>query len=309
MGEISFNYLVILICLIVNYTWLKDFARFDDSWFFRFRCRMEEQVAGFSSNSGNARWISLILIYAIPLLVLVGLLVLIDNRLFGLPTMLLHIVVLLIALDRTQPGKLVSDFLETWHTGDLDSCSAYMQQALGMPDSVDVKDECSLKNYFSNKFISRYLEKSFVMFFWYLLTGPLGVLFNYVSYQLRDSHGEIQAELSVNLISWVINVLEWVPIRLLGLTFSLAVNFVSCFDRLQASFWRFGLDSDSGEILLGFATGALTGSDQHFEEEDNTATLREQVTVEIEALQGLLERSQMIWLIILALITIFSLQN
>jgi AmpE protein len=184
-----------------------------------------------------------------------------------------------------------------------------MQQALGMPDSVDVKDECSLKNYFSNKFISRYLEKSFVMFFWYLLTGPLGVLFNYVSYQLRDSHGEIQAELSVNLISWVINVLEWVPIRLLGLTFSLAVNFVSCFDRLQASFWRFGLDSDSGEILLGFATGALTGSDQHFEEEDNTATLREQVTVEIEALQGLLERSQMIWLIILALITIFSLQN
>ncbi|HJO11313.1 MAG TPA: hypothetical protein QGI39_04650, partial [Gammaproteobacteria bacterium] len=83
----------------------------------------------------------------------------------------------------------------------------------------------------------------------------------------------------------------------------------SCFDRLQASFWRFGLDSDSGEILLGFATGALTGSDQHFEEEDNTATLREQVTVEIEALQGLLERSQMIWLIILALITIFSLQN
>ena len=104
MGEISFNYLVILICLIVNYTWLKDFDRFDDSWFFRFRCRMEEQVAGFSSNSGNAWWISLVLIYAIPILVLIGLLALLDNRFFGLPIMVLHILVLLIALDRTKPG-------------------------------------------------------------------------------------------------------------------------------------------------------------------------------------------------------------
>jgi AmpE protein len=307
MGEISFNYLVILICLIVNYTWLKDFDRFDDGWFFRFRRAIERQLAGASAKGGNSWWLSLVIIYTIPLLVLVGLLVLLDTQFFGLPTMLLHILVLLIAFDRTQPGKMVADFLERWRKGDLESCVEFLLQDMGIPDAECEREETSLKNCFSKKLVNRYFEKMFVMFFWYMLAGPLGILFNYISYQLRDSQSEVVSEQSVILISWVIYVVEWMPIRLLGLTFSLAGNFVDSFDRFKAFFWRFSLDLDSEELLLSFALGSLERSDHNPEAKVGTEGFRDQTAVEIETLQGLLERSQMIWLIILALITIFSL--
>jgi|TARA_B110000263_G_C15216176_1_gene467634 AmpE protein len=253
MGEISFNYLVILLCLIVNYTWLKGFDRFDDGWFFRFRRAIEHQLADCTAKYAKAWWISLVIIYIIPILVLVGLLVLLDNQFFSLPTMLLHILVLLIAFDRTQPGQMVAEFLERWRKGNLESCVEFLQEDMGIPDADCERDEISLKNCFNKELVNGYFGKIFAIFFWYMLAGPLGVVFNYISYQLLDSESKVVSEQSVILINWVIYVLEWIPIRLLGLTFSLASNFVDSFDRFKAFFWRFSLDLDSAELCAGGA--------------------------------------------------------
>ena len=55
------------------------------------------------------------------------------------------------------------------------------------------------------------------MMFSYMLAGAFGVLFAYVSYQLRDSHDELQNQEQVNLTARIIFILEWIPVRLLGL--------------------------------------------------------------------------------------------
>ncbi|MEX2366381.1 MAG: regulatory signaling modulator protein AmpE, partial [Pseudohongiellaceae bacterium] len=311
----TMNFLVILITLVVNYLWLKDVDRFDDAWFFRFRRRVEGLAGRLGEEFPLGWFASLLLVYALPLVVLWLLLSALNGSMLGLPLMLLHILVLLIALDRTQPGQLARDFLSYWYRGDVSECARWVEQELAVPGDVSLSDEDSISRFFSKQLVYRFFERLFVMFFWYLLAGPLGVLFSYISYQLRDSHREDQDLDEVDFINLVISLLEWLPVRLLALTFSLAGNFVQCFERIKQSFWSFSRDAESADMLYGYASCALSGmgsvgeaaTDAPAQEESAEIRRRRQHALEVEALQALLERSQAIWLALLAVATILPL--
>lgn len=319
------NFLVILLGLTINYLWLKDLDRFDDSWFFRFRKRIEESFQDDSvasedeTNSAGLSWLLPILaIYAVPIFILALILWFVAERGFGLPTMFAHLLVLLVAFDRTQPLKLASEFLNRWRAGDMEGCVHYLEAELATYRKVDCQSDEEIAEYFKEQLTYRCFEKMFVMFFWYMLTGPLGVMFNYVSYQLRDSHGDGQSASQVKLVDNIIYVLEWVPLRLLALTFSLAGNFVRCFESIKQSLWQFDPQADSASMLYSYAGCALSGlsAAESSSGESNGADgldpqqiYRQNEANKIESLQGLLERSQAIWLAVLALITIFGLQS
>lgn len=311
------SFLVILISLTINYLWLKDFDRFDDSWFFRFRSRVETLCERIQAQ--RLRWIAaLLLTYGIPLAILIALLLFLNGRFYGLPTMALHILVLLIAFDRTQPGHLAKEFLQRWSAGDEEACALYLQKELELPDDEAPTDCESLSEFFSQRFVYLFFERMFVMFFWYMLTGPIGILVAYVTYQLRDSHLEDQSEEQVDFVALLISILEWLPVRLVALTFSLAGNFVRCFESLLESLWTFERNPQTASRLYGYARCALTGLVDAECEEGGCAdgevptegigglSAREQKAREISALVSLLERSQAIWLVALALITIFA---
>ena len=306
------NFLVILICLTINYLWLKDFNRFDDTWFFRFRGKVEGITSGAAAKVKMGWGIGILVIYAIPILCITGLLQLTGTNFFGLATMLVHILVLLIAFDRTQPGRIASEFLEKWRAGDMEVCVEYISRELGTSSPPDESDEQALLDYFSKHFTYRCFEKMFVMFFWYMLTGPIGIVFCYVSYQLRDSHSDDQMAEQVNLVALLIQVLEWIPIRLLAITFSLAGNFVHCFENVKRIFWDMDKNTDNAELLhslAGCALAEILKLDAEEGEGSNSSeeSVKAHEVARIEALQGLLERSQAIWLSVFALISIFGL--
>jgi len=219
----------------------------------------------------------------------------VQGSVFGLATMIVHILVLLVAFDRTQPGQLAKDFLEKWRAGDMSVCIDFLEQefrATGLPNK-DERDE--IGKYFSKQLTYRSFEKMFVMFFWYMCTGALGILFSYISYQLRDSHREQQPQRQVDFVNLLIQILEWIPLRLLALTFSLAGNFVQGVENVRHSFWKFGGDTSSADLLYGYASWAASGmvvESAAAEGED----AEDGESREIQAILGLLERSQAIWL-------------
>jgi AmpE protein len=297
------KFLVILICLMINYLWLKDFDRFNDGWFFRFRCRVEDWAANFVDKIPLGWLTAFVLIYALPLALLILILFIASGSVFGLATMMVHILVLLVAFDRTQPGQLAKDFLEKFRGGDMAECIDFLKQEFYATSLPDVDDKDGIGKYFSKQLTYRSFERMFVLFFWYMCAGALGILFSYISYQLRDSHKEQQLQKQVNFITGVIQILEWVPLRLLALTFSLAGNFVQCFENVRASFWRFSIETNNADLLYGYANCAASGmviNNPLKESEEAEAQDRE--SAEIKAILGLLERSQAIWLSVLALI-------
>jgi AmpE protein len=297
------KFLVILICLMINYLWLKDFDRFNDGWFFRFRCRVEDWAANFVDKIPLGWLTAFVLIYALPLALLILILFIASGSVFGLATMMVHILVLLVAFDRTQPGQLAKDFLEKFRGGDMAECIDFLKQEFYATSLPDVDDKDGIGKYFSKQLTYRSFERMFVLFFWYMCAGALGILFSYISYQLRDSHREQQLQKQVNFITGVIQILELVPLRLLALTFSLAGNFVQCFENVRASFWRFSIETNNADLLYGYANCAASGmviNNPLKESEEAEAQDRE--SAEIKAILGLLERSQAIWLSVLALI-------
>jgi len=305
-------FLVILICLTINYVWLKDFDRFNDSWFFWFRAQVDKFTQDLAQKSVYGWLVGLLFLYGVPLLVVAVLLLLVGDLFFGVATMLVHILVLLIAFDRTQPGKLASEFLEMWKQDDAPSCRRYLQKEMGAEQAELEEESCeSLAEYFSKQLTYRCFEKMFVMFFWYMVTGPLGIVFCYVTYQLRDGQTNSDPEAALHSNRVLIRILEWAPMRLLVLSFSLAGNFVKCFARLKKIFWDFSLQEDYGDLLYSYAEAALHGmnEEEHAElDQSQTVTLdsRDKISAEIESLLALLERSQLIWLTVLALITVFG---
>ena len=305
------KFLVILICLMVNYLWLKDLDKFDDGWFFRFRGRVEGWSSGLDEKMPLGWLAAFALIYGVPLLSLAVILFVTEGSVFGLVTMVVHILVLLVAFDRTQPGQLAKDFLEKWKTADMASCLEFLQKEFNASNLPGEDDRDAIGKYFSKQLSYRSFEKMFVMFFWYMCTGALGILFSYITYQLRDSHPEQPQQRQVDLISLLIQLLEWIPLRLLALTFSLAGNFVQCFENVRKSFWGFNKETNNADLLYGYAGCAISGMVLNtLAEEDEgqeAGAVPDRESAEIQAILGLLERSQAIWLSVLALITIVGL--
>ncbi len=302
------KFLVILICLIVNYLWLKDFDRFDDGWFFRFRNRVEDWAARVVGGNSLGWILAFAIVYGLPLLLLALVLFITAGSIFGLATMMVHILVLLIAFDRSQPGQLAKDFLEKWKGGDIGACREFLEKEFSAASPLVNDDKAAVGSYFSKQLTYRSFEKMFVLFFWYLCTGPLGVVIAYISYQLRDSHGEHQQPEQVDLVILLIQLLEWIPLRLLALTFSLAGNFVHCFENVRKSFWHFGAEPNNADLLYSFASSAASGMVvENASSGGDELEALDRESVEVQAILGLLERSQAIWLSVLALITIVAL--
>ncbi|OGT32360.1 MAG: hypothetical protein A3C44_06860 [Gammaproteobacteria bacterium RIFCSPHIGHO2_02_FULL_39_13] len=131
----------------------------------------------------------------------------------------------------------------------------------------------------SEVFIQSY-QKLFAPLFWYFVFGPVGLTL-YVAVCALRSHSQDQKYFVLTQ-----GVLDWVPVRLMGLSFALAGNFAAVFKEWVKVLFQ-GI-TDNQEWVVTWGNIALAA-----EKSESDAV-------------ALTHRVLLIWLVIMALITIGS---
>ncbi len=126
-------------------------------------------------------------------------------------------------------------------------------------------------------FLTTY-RKIFAPLAWYFMTGPLGLALYFIvtglRAQLPDKH----------YLGLTMGVLDWVPLRILGLTFALAGDFVTVFTHWMKTLMSPLVDNQQEAAVLGKLALGSDHTEHH--------------------VMGLLYRTLCIWLIIMAAITL-----
>lgn len=192
-------------------------------------------------------WLALIAV--LTLLLPLGLLLWwLEGLAYGLFTLLLHVGVLLLCVGRQDPlGRMTDDFMAAWQRDDLAAAGLVAEQQLGV--SAEQADE--LPALVRGRVVAASLQDYFAPAFWYLLLGPLGAL----AWRLLLLLSQRSPLTAARPAAMLTHALEWIPARLLSLSFALVGQFDSTLRTLRslATDW----DLPGSEVVARCAQAAL----------------------------------------------------
>lgn len=320
------KFLVILLALIINHYWTRDRDILNDKWFVKFQTWLAQRISGLPEHLAQSRWLYPLLVLALPTLTLGFVLLLIDGVALGLMTLLVHVAVLLALFDHVNVNGLAARYLESWRRGDYESAFLLLQQRWHQVALDNCDDRRRLHEEFCRFLLSSFFERLFAVLFWYLVLGPVGALFYHLGFLYRSRVSPHSVAAASELVLRLVYLLEWVPARLLGLTFSLAGDFVAAFARLRAVL--FDLDRSAVSVVYACALAALGSTPRTLLVREEAGAAGEATTVlidaestldeaalgpyasqQIEALLALLNRSQVIWVSALALLALYGIDS
>lgn len=240
-----------------------------------------------------------IFIVFIPSIVIGGCFVMIENELWGFPAIILEIALLMYVLSHADFERYVEQYRQDLDNGDIQGAYRCADQYLAIPE-IEISDKLAkMHDQVCHTILHRWFEFFFLMVFWFLILGVPGVLLAWFS--LQYSQLVRCEEKAWRPLHW----LSWVPARLLGLTFALAGNFVQAVTIWQQTLWNWRTSADV--VLYKVALASLSGKaeDGGCMETMINAEADTQVACEqMMELQRLHRRSAIVWLAVIALITI-----
>lgn len=286
------EFLTLLIVLGLLQLWGSGGPVQQDQWFYDFSERVK----------GAIQWprIKLLVIVGLPVLLVLLLQGFFESLLFGLLSLLLFVGVLLFSLGRGDFSENIQSYLASWSHGNFESAYEHALAIGDFKQGEAISNPESLHEHVRSAILYEGYERWFAVIFWFLLLGPAGALGYRLSYLAARSPVLDIAE--HQLAMRFVHYLDWVPARLLALTFALAGNFHSGFGRgWQSLFDNQPID----ELLVNSALPALTvDSSQGYPADPERFS--EYAREELLALQALLSRSVVGWLIVIALAAVIS---
>ena len=237
-----------------------------------FRSQISEEEAGSSTRS------ALILVVA-PSVVFALVYILVESVFGSAVMLLLGTAALFFAFGREDFPTLTQRFLARARVGDYEGAAMVIESAGGDSAADDVDDFGDVAASF---FSVMALKRWFGPVIYFLLLGPIGA----VAYRLAHLTQETKTPLS----DFLMRLLEWLPSRLLLLSFSIFGDFDKSIEHFMGK--GMTLDIDTGDFLEDATDAAVT------------LPADASVYDRLSALFHLLERSFLLWLGAVALLVL-----
>ena len=252
----------------------------------------------------------LALLVLAPALLLFWLLMPLQELWFGLPGLVLTILVLLYSFGRGNYQETVSEYRRHCQSGDFEA--AYLLAGERFPrqhGDVDPEDALQLHRWMRKRLLYMGFERWFAVVFYFGLFGAAGAL----AYRLcqlgverveaarndggEEENGAGEAE-QTDLAARLLHILDWVPTRLLAFSFTLTGDYLGGRERALSAVQD--LDSPAEVVLDDVACAALGTRS-----EPESGSAGETWDLELGQLHSLMSRSAMAWVFLFALLVVF----
>lgn len=280
------EFFAILIVLAAVQLWGNGGSIQQDDWFARLNSRL-------STLSSSTLRLGLALL--LPAVVLSLLISLLGSMLYGLPLLILYVLVLLYSLGRGDFGARLDAYLDCWRRGDLEGAFEHALTLDDFDQSVNINNARELHVSVRKALLYQGFERWFGVIFWFVALGPVAALVYRLLFllvnvsELKDKDRERAA--------LMLYYVEWVPVRVLGFTFALVGDFDRSLTALREQFSSASPGSDLLDALGSLALSKPVPVGLVDGEEFAAAA-----SVELNAAQALLFRSLLCWLVIVALL-------
>lgn len=224
----------------------------------------------------------------LPSLLLGGIISSLSGLLGNLLALVLQVLLLLYILGRDDFSQRFDIYRSCWRKQDYQGAFECARSFLGVKNADHVENPEQLHRSVSKAMVYAWFLRFFVFIFWYLALGIGGSLMCLLSYWF---YREFKYDWSKN----VIGAIEWLPSRLLALTTALAGDFTRTFPVAIRSLFDFQTPSNDVLANTVFSEG-LNESDFECESAEQS----------LEDTNQMLFRCAVIWLLFVALLTVFA---
>lgn len=165
-------------------------------------------------------WWTLAILVLAPVALLVLLLHVLDPVAYGLLALPVHLLVLIYSLGRGDVKAALGPLRDAWHRGDDQAALHVAERDLGLA----ADDAHSLLVRVQGHLLWQAYQSFFAVIFWYFLLGPGAALaYRLLALTAENSRQPALKERAEQLR----HALDWLPVRVLALSFALVGNFVA----------------------------------------------------------------------------------
>lgn len=297
------TFFCVIVALLVNAVWQREDARSMDRMVVKWQTWVMERV--FHSPSRASVIVTILIGAGVPAMAVAGVLVALDGVALGLLTVLLHVAVLVLALSGENTRSILLGSIQYCRTGAVEAARHHAQkclQRLSVRPDVDEVAENWVEQ-LVRAALGQLLRRLYVVMFWYLVAGPVAVVFYLQCLFLWQGQAAAEVPLDADetgllrsISEKVIAVIEWLPVRVLMVFFALAGDFSEAWSQMaDESFWT--LDVEQSELLLYRVACAATGTSQSQSTNNKDVHCSELLS----AIADLMHRTQFVGIVIVAL--------
>lgn len=235
------------------------------------------------------------LIVVLPTLLLASVFWYSEQFAWGLITFVLEILLLLYVLIHADTKQHLDQYQQQLRENDIEAAYRCAEQHLALPEAKVSEDPATLNEQVIKALLHRWFEYFFLIVFWYMVADVAGILLAWFTVQYARATKEESQE------NIYLHILEWVPVRLLGITFGVAGNLMCTLPVLRNYLWQWRANSE--DVLFDIASAALADgkSDREWH---SAADNGEAAAEELEEWQQLHIRCVSVWLVMIAVATI-----